>query len=228
MSGRPLLQHSEWKELLRALKDNPTLSFISTAPTPVQKLVLAAPLAISTFMVRYAPELCSLDRIRILVIGAEWLDALDNGRWYQSISDLCDSPFDLETTLVGPDLFEERDRRTTLTDMARTLYPEAVIIRSGIEDATVALSYFDLFVFFQQSIECRQRAWMKGTLPRIVKTGKPIMAAYFSRDAYAKDVRLLEACGCSAAGEPVGNPFSLQFQGDVSGESRWGHLLYRI
>ena len=223
-----VVQHNEWKDLLRALKDNPTLSFISTAPVPVQKLVLAAPLAISFFIVHYAQELCSLDRIKILVIGAEWIDALDNGRWYQSIADFCDARFHVEASLVGPDVFEEKDRQSTLSSMVRTIYPEAVIIRSRLEDAQIDLSLFDLYVFFEQSIECRQRLWMKGALPHVVKTGKPIMAAYSSRDAYAKDVSYLEACGCAVEGEPTENPFPLQLQGGMSGAPGWGRLLYKI
>lgn len=223
-----MVQHREWKDLLRVLKDNPALSFISTAANHVQKFVLAAPLAISTFIFRYTPQLCNFEKISILVIGAEWFDALDNGRWYQSISALCNSSFTVEVTLVGPDIFNERDCRTMLSPMANIRYPEAVIIKSGLADAKIDLSSFDLFVIFQQGIENRQREWMKAALPLIVKTGKPIMATSFHRDAYAMDVRHLEAYGYSVEGEPLENPLSLHYQGDISGVSRWGHVLYKI
>src|ERR1035441_5877357 len=105
-----ILKHNEWKSLLRALKDNRKLSFITTAAYPEQKLVLAAPLAISTFILRFTPQICDLEKINILVIGAEWFDALDNGSWYQLIPDFCDSSFKVDATIVGPDLFEEIDR----------------------------------------------------------------------------------------------------------------------
>jgi len=110
MTDPIIMKHKEWKYLLAALKDNPKLSYICTAGDHVQKLVLAAPLAISTFILRYTPQLCNLEKIRILVIGAEWYDALDNGCWYQLISDFCGSSFKVEATLVGPDVFMENDR----------------------------------------------------------------------------------------------------------------------
>jgi hypothetical protein len=223
-----MLQHNQWKDLLRALKDNPKLSFISTAANHVQKLVLAAPLAISTFIFRYTPQLCDLEKVNILVIGAEWFDALDKGRWYQSIADLCDSSFKVEVTLLGPDVFNESDCQTMLSSMVKLRYPEAVIIKSRLEDAKIDLSSFDLFVFFQQGIESHQREWMKGALPLIMKTGKPIMATSFHRDAYAMDVKHLEANGYSIDGDPFENPLYLQYQGDISGVSKWGHVLYKI
>jgi hypothetical protein len=223
-----ILQHNEWKDILRALKDNPKLSFISTAANHVQKLVLAAPLAISTFICRYTPQLCNLEKINILVIGAEWFDALDKGCWYQSISDFCDSSFKVEVTLVGPNVFNESDCKTMLSPMVKIRYLEAVIIKSRFEDAKIDLSSFDLFVFFQQGMESYQREWMKGALPLIVKTGKPIMATSFHRDAFAMDVKHLEAHGYSAENEPFDNPLYLQYQGDISGVSKWGHILYKI
>ena len=112
--------------------------------------------------------------------------------------------------------------------MVKSRYPEAVIIKSRLEDAEIDLSSFDLFVFFQQGIESHQREWMKGALPLIVKTGKPIMATSFHRDAYAMDVKHLEARGFSVEGGPLENPLYLQYQGDISGVSKWGHVLYKI
>ena len=228
MPNANILQHNEWKYLLAALKDNHKLSFISTAAINVQKIVLAVPLAISTFILRYTPQLCNLEKINILVIGAEWIDALDNGCWYQLISDFCASTFKVEATLVGPDLFIESNRQTRLSSMVKTRYPEAVIIKSRLEDARIDLSSFDLFVFFQPEIDRNQRKWMQGILPLIVKTGKPIMATSFHRDEYAVDVKLLEASGYSVEGESHENPFFLQYHGDVNGVSQWGRVLYKI
>jgi hypothetical protein len=223
-----IMQHTEWKYLLAALKDNPKLSYICTAGDHVQKLVLAAPLAISSFILRYTPQLCDLEKINILVIGAEWYDAMDNGCWYQLISDFCGSSFKVEATLVGPDIFMENDRKTRLSSMVRNGYPEAVIIKSRLEDAKIDLSSFDLFVFFQPGIGCHQHEWMEGALPRIVKTGKPIMATAFHRDEYAMDVKHLEASGYSVEGEPYENPFFLQQHGAVDGVLQWGRILYKI
>ena len=182
-----ILQHKEWKYLLAALKDNPRSSFISTEAIPVQKLVLAAPSAISAFILRYAPQICNLEKINILVIGAEMFDAVDNGRWYQLISDFCSSSCKVDATLVGPDVFTESQRQTRLNFMVSTRYPEAVIIKSRLEDAQIDLSSFDLFVFFQPGIARHQHERMEGTLPLIVKTGKPIMATSFNWDEYAMD-----------------------------------------
>ena len=125
-----ITQHKEWKYLLAALKDNPKLSYICTAGNYVQKLVLAAPLAISAFILRYTPQLRNLEKIKILVIGAQWHDALDNGCWYQLIPDFCGSSCKVEATLVGPDIFMENDRKTKLSSMVRTCLAEAVIIKS--------------------------------------------------------------------------------------------------
>jgi hypothetical protein len=223
-----ILRHNKWKSLLRAFKDNRRLSFITTATNPEQKLVLAAPLAISTFILHYTPQLCNLEKINILVIGAEWFDALDNGRWYQLIPDFCDSSFKVEATLVGPDLFEEIDRHTRLNFMVMADYPEAVIIKSGLVDANLDMSSFDLFVFFHPRIECHKREWMEGTLPLIVKTGKPIMTTSFHLDEYETEVKYLEAFGYDVEGEPLENPFFLQHHGDINGVSLWGHVLYKI
>ena len=223
-----IMQHKEWKYLLAALKDIPKLSYICMAGDHVQKLVLAAQLAISSFILRYTPQLCDLEKINILVIGAEWYDAMDNGCWYQLISDFCGTSFKVEATLVGPDIFIENDRKTRLSPMVRTGYPEAVIIKSRLEDAKIDLSSFDLFVFFQPGIECHQREWIEGELPLVAKSGKPIMVTTFNRDEYAMDVKHLEASGYSVEGEPYENPFFLQQHGAVSGVSQWGRILYKI
>jgi hypothetical protein len=223
-----ILKHNDWKSLLLAFKDNRKFSFITTAPAPKQKLVLAAPLAISAFILRLAPQLCNLEKINILVIGAEWFDALDNGCWYQLISDFCDSSFKIEATLVGPDLYEEIGRQTRLSSMVSARYPEAAIVESRLVDANMDLSPFDLFVFFNPGIERHHSEWMKNDLPLIAKTGKPIMATAFHRDEYAMEVKYLEAYGYSVEGEPLENPFFLQPQGNINGVSQWGHVLYKI
>ena len=223
-----IMKYKEWKYLLAALKDNPKLSYICMGGDHVQKLVLAAPLAISSFILRYTPQLCDLEKINILVIGAKSYDALDNGRWYQLISDFCGFSFKVEATLVGPDVFMENDRRTRLSSMVKTSYPKAIIIKSRLEDAKIDLSSFDLFVFFQPGIECHQREWIEGELPLVAKSGKPIMVTTFNRDEYAMDVKYLKAYGYSVEGEPLENPFFIHLHGAVSGVSQWGHVLYKI
>jgi hypothetical protein len=223
-----ILKHNDWKSLLRAFKVNRKFSFITTAPAPEQKLVLAAPLAISTFILRFTPQLCNLEKINILVIGAEWFDALDNGRWYQLISDFCDSSFKVEATLVGPDFFEEIARQTKMGPMVSARYPEAVIVESSLVDANIDLSSFDLFVFFHPGIERHHSEWMKDDLPLIAKTGKPIMATAYHRDEYAIEVKYLEAYGYSVEGEPLETQFFLQLHGDINDVSQWGHVLYKI
>jgi len=223
-----ITQHKEWKYLLAALKDNPKLSYICSAGNYVQKLVLAAPLAISAFILRYAPQLRNLEKINILVIGAQWHDALDNGCWYQLISDFCGSSCKVEATLVGPDIFMENDRKTKLSSMVRTSFAEAVIIKSRLEDAKIDLSSFDLFVFFHPEIGSHQNEWIEDALSLVVKTGKPIMATSFDRDEYEMDVRHLVASGYSVESEPIENPFFIELDGAVSGVLQWGRVLYKI
>ena len=223
-----ITQHKEWKYLLAALKDNPKLSYICTAGDYVQKLVLAAPLAISAFILRYAPQFRNLEKINILVIGAQWHDALDNGCWYQLIPDFCGSSCKVEATLVGPDIFMENDRKTRLSPMVKTCLAEAVIIKSGLEDAKIDLSSFDLFVFFHPEIGSRQREWMVGALPLVVKTGKPIMATSSGRNEYEMDVRHLEACGYSVESEPLENSFFFELGGAVNGDLQWSRVVYKI
>ena len=223
-----ITRFKEWKYLLAALKDNPKLSYICTEGNYVQKLVLAAPLAISAFILRYTPQLRNLEKIKILVIGAQWHDALDNGSWYQLIPDFCGSLCKVEATLVGPDIFMENDRKTKLGSMARTGLAEAVIIKSGLEDAKLDPSSFDLFVFFHPEIGYCQHEWIKGALSLVVKTGKPIMATSYDRDEYEMDARHLEDNGYSVESEPLENPFFIELDGAVSGVSQWGRVLYKI
>lgn len=225
----PLItRHTEWKYLLAALKDNPRLSYISTAGNHVQKLVLAAPLAISAFILRYTPQLLNLEEIKILVIGAQWHDALDNGCWYQLIPDFCGSSCKVEATLVGPDIFMENARKTRLGSMVRADFAEAVIIKSGLEDAKIDLSSFDLFVFFHPGIGSRRLEWIEDALPLVVKTGKPIMVTAFDRDGYEMATRHLAAHGCSMEDKPLENPFFVELGGAVNDVLQWGRVLYRI
>ena len=112
--------------------------------------------------------------------------------------------------------------------MVRTGYPEAVIIKSRLEDTKIDLSLFDLFVLFQPKIESHQREWIERALPLIVKIGKPIMATSIHRDEYAMDVKYLEASGYSVEGEPYENPFFLNQHGAVNGVVQWGSILYKI
>jgi hypothetical protein len=223
-----ITQHKEWKYLLAALKDNPKLSYLCSAGNYVQKLVLTAPLAISVYVLRYAPQLRNLEKIKILVIGAQWHDALDNGRWYQLISDFCGSSCEVDATLVGPDIFMENDRKTRLSPLVRTGLSEAVIIKSGLKEAKIDLSAFDLFVFFHPEIGSRQYEWIEGALSLVVKTGKPIMATSYDRDEYEMDVGYLEAHGYSVEGEPHENPFFIELEGAVNGVVQWGRVLYKI
>ena len=223
-----IARHKEWKYLLAALKDNHKSSFICTAGNYAQKLVLAAPLAISAFILRYSPQFRNLEKIKILVIGAQWHDAFDNGCWYQLIPDFCGSTCKVEATLVGPDIFMENDRKTKLSSMARTCLAEAVIIKSRLEVAKIDLSSFDLFVFFHPEFGSHQCEWIEGALSLVVKTGKPIMATSYDRDEYEMDARHLEANGYSVEREPLENPFFIELDGAVSGVLQWGRILYKI
>ncbi|MDR3580226.1 MAG: hypothetical protein P4L44_09720 [Oryzomonas sp.] len=228
MTDPIITQYQEWKYLLAALKDNPKLSYICTAGNYVQKLVLAAPLAISAFVLRDTPQLRNLEKIKILVIGAQWHDALDNGCWYQLISDFCGLSCNVEVTLVGPDIFMENDRKTRLRPLVRTGFAEAVIIKSGLKEAKMDLSSFDLFVFFHPGIGYGQCEWIEGALSLVVKTGKPIMATSYDRAEYEMEVGYLEAHGYSVEGEPIDNPFFIELEGAVNGALQWGRVLYKI
>jgi len=228
MPGLVITQYKEWKYLLAALKDNPKYSYISTAGNHVQKLVLAAPLAVSAFILRYAPRYRDLDKISILVIGAQWHDALDNGCWYQLIADFCGSSCGVEATLVGPEIFMENDRKTRLNSMVRAGLAEAVVIKSGLEDSKLDLSSFDLFIFFHPGFGSHHCKWIEGVLPLVVKAGKPVMAASSDREEYEANVRRLEACGYSVESEPFENPFFVELDGAVNGVVQWGHVLYQI
>jgi hypothetical protein len=228
MSDLIITRFKEWKYLLASLKDNPKLSYSCTAGNYVQKLVLAAPLAVSAFILRYVPQFRNLEKIKILVIGAQWHDALDNGCWYQLISDFCGSSCKVEATLVGPDIFMENDRKTRLSPLVRTCLAEAVIIKSRLEDAKIDLSSFDLFVFFHPEIGSHQCEWIEGALSLVVKTGKPIMATSYDRDEYEMDARHLKASGYSVESEPLENTFFIELEGAVSGVLQWGRVLYKI
>lgn len=220
-------RHKYWKYLHRDLESHSRLSFLTYETKAIQKAVLTAPIAISQYLLHLAPGLCSLDTLHILVVGCEWFDAVDDGRWYQVIPDLCEKSFRVEATLIGPDILQESQLVTRLNKAASLRYAPATIHRGRLEELNLDLSSFDLIVLFQPGFDFHHQEWMNGAFKTLVAAGKPIMATSWHKDEFAVDKKFLTAYGYKI-GESIDNPLFHQDDDNTEKFMQWGRYIWQI
>jgi hypothetical protein len=184
------------------------------ALSPVMALARAAE--------RYAPELLEKRHIRILVIGAEWLDALDSGRWYSLLGPLLGRPLSVEGYLVGPQL------ESGSLDSVNSLVAQA----PAFERIQETLQQFlegkgrpvDVAVVYQPGLDSDTALLEPPGPGPLLEAGIPVLGSSYSRDEFLMEREILRAFGYECA-EPVSNPMALDLGRE---EARWGALLWAL
>lgn len=225
MDVAPVLKHADWDKLIAELAARPGSPLRSIGVTQLARAVLAAPAAIAHWIAAREPQLAAANRLRLLVIGAETVDAVDEGRWYALLPLLAGARFDVETTLVGETLDADfrslgapaapsrvaRLRRMSLAEFLRT--PDA--------------GDFDLAAVFHPGMQ-KNRGWLEdGSLARILAAGTVLVGASYELEEAKVEAFVMACHGYGVAGEPLLNPFYLDLSHQQT-EVHWGRALWKF
>jgi hypothetical protein len=215
----------DWDALLAGLGAHDAMRAAAGAPRPVVQGVLAAPVAIARWIAERAPHLRDCVTLRLLVLGAEKLDAVDSGRWYQALPWLLGTTQAVEAELVGREL--AAGFGSPLASVAPRLSARchADALACFLDRARPLA--FDLAVMFHPGFPKHQGWLHDGSLARLLAAGVPLVAAAYEADEYEMDRWVIECHGFTVTGEPLFNPFFLDF-GEPANPVRWGRALWQF
>ena len=225
MRVAPILTCADWRSLIAALAQAPAFEALDDARSETAAAVLAAPAAIARWIALKAPQLTEKPRLRLLVLGAESTDAVDQGRWYQAIPRLLGIDAALEVHLLGAEL--EANFSSSIAAHAPPL--AAHTQRAALADflAESGGERFDLAVLFQPGFQ-KHRGWLKeGGIANLLTAGTLLMGASYASDEYEMERFVLECHGFGASPTSMPNPFFLEL-GDAQSSIRWGSELWQI
>lgn len=216
---------SDWGALLASQSVRDAVPALAAAPRPVAQGVLAAPAAVARWIAERAPHLRRAATLRLLVVGAEKLDAVDAGRWYQSIAWLLETPRIVEVDLVGRELaagFVSPLERVAPGPAARC---HADSLAGFL--ATARPLAFDLAIMFHPGFP-KHQGWLRDeSLARLLAAGVPLVVASYELDEYEMDRWVVECHGFAVTGEPLLNPFFLDM-GAPANPVRWARALWQF
>jgi len=221
----PIAACEDWDALLAALQAQPGGERLAALPGTLSRAVLAAPAAMARWMAERAPQLTAKRELDILVAGAERLDAVDQGRWYQWVPALLGAPLDVHITLVGDRLDRERASpvRAHAPQAPAHLYQGA--LADYLDRGTTA--EHDLVFLFHPGFQ-KHRGWLRdASITRLIAAGSTIVAAAYELDESEVDRWVVECHGFSSHGEPLLNPFFLDFS-EAGSSLLWGRALWRF
>jgi len=216
----------DWDALLAALNARDVGGArLAAVPRDLARAVLAAPAAVARWIALRAPHLAMKARLRVLVVGAERLDAADRGRWYQWLPVLLGAPLDLSVALVGESLEE------ALATPALSHAPhQPARLHSGALASyldRVAPAEHDLAIVFHPGFQ-KHRGWLRdSSLAALLAAGVPVVAAAYEQEEAEVDRWVIECHGYSARGEILLNPFFLDLS-DVGSSLFWGRALWQF
>jgi hypothetical protein len=224
-STEPPVLASDWDALMANLSARDAIPALAAAPRPVVQGVLAAPTAVARWIAERAPHLRRAAALRLLILGAEKLDAVDSGRWYQAIPWLLGTTQRIEADLVGRELAAGfvSPLETAAPWPAARCHADAL---AGFLDPARALA-FDLAFMFHPGFP-KHQGWLRdGSLGRLLAAGVPLVVASYETDEYEMDRWVAECHGFAVAGEPLLNPLFLDF-GEPANPVRWARALWQF
>ncbi len=225
MQTAPVLRCADTAALIVILAAHEELRALALAKPENAAAVLAAPAAVARGIAVFAPELAGREKLSILVIGAESTDAVDQGRWYQTIGAMLGSKMRPVVTLVGSEL--DTLFQSSLTDVAPAV--AANCVRTHLAEFLAARPSvnFDIAVMFQPGFQ-KYRGWLEDSgLARLLTGGMLLMGASYSTDEYEMERWVLECHGYGASQTCAHNPFYLEL-GDAQSSIHWGGELWQV
>ena len=201
----PVLKHREWRHLLKEVERNPSARVLKTWAGKATRFLLSPVVSMAWYLAAHHPELLAKPRLRILVAGAEILDADANGRNYGFMPALLGRPeLELEVSLVGPAI-QPMPEHQSYAGLANPATCHEATLAAFMADRTA--SEFDIVFALHAGLESHAQSWLNDEgLLRLAAAGVPVvLSAYADLDA-AIDVNLARAHGWKV-GTPVLNPF---------------------
>ena len=219
----PVLRSRNWDELIATVAARPGFAVLAGIEPSLARAVLAAPAAIALWIARRMPHLSGRQRLKVLVIGAETVDAVDEGRWYGALPALLGSGAGADVTLAGAEL------DPSFASPARALAPAqpARCVRARLAEflAEEGSVEFDLAVMFHPGLG-RHRGWLSdGSFTRLISEGVQLVASAYEEDEAEMDGWVAESYGYGVAGDPVLSPFFLDLDHERT-SVRWGRALW--
>lgn len=222
-AGTPILEATDWDDLVARMVGQPQLGCLRNASPGTVRGVLAAPAAVARWLACSGNAMPSA--LRLLVIGAEKLDALDAGRWYQLLPALLGRSMQIEVTLVGDRLnaaFESPLRSNAPATPARMHVGRL----SSFLDA-VGTPSVDLAVLFHPGFQ-KHRGWLEdGSLRHLAALDVPVVVVSYEADEAELEGWVVDCHGFQARAAPVLNPFYIDFS-DRKSLVHWGRAMWRL
>ena len=223
MNAPPIIKCQGWDELIAAVAAQPGRAALAEVRPTLARAVLAAPAAVALWIARRRPELLAQRELRLLVIGAETADAVDQGRWYALLPALLGTGFDTAVTLVGAEL------DPSFVSGAEALAPSrpARCVRSRLAEylETDGRPEFDLAMTFHPGLG-KHRGWLEdGSFSHLIAEGVQLVASAYEEDEFEMDRWVVECYGYAVEGEPVLNPYFLDLDHEQT-KVRWGRALW--
>jgi len=219
----PVMQSEDWDELIARVVTHPAGKCLAAAPRGTAQGVLAAPTAVACWLAQ--SDIAPQSKLRLLVIGAEKLDAVDEGRWYQLLPALLGREMSVGVTLVGDRLDHGFD--SPLRDMAPGQPARLQVGRLSHFFEAESSPDIDLAILFHPGFQ-KHRGWLEdGSLRRLAALGAPVVSVSYEADEAELEGWVVACHGFEPLGAPVLNPFYLDFS-DGSSRVHWGRAMWRL
>lgn len=243
----PVSRHKSLKYLLKEFSASAIGRRLIGTERAMLEAVLSAPASLAHWIVQRHPELVDKAHLRIVVLGAEFLDAFDDGCWYSLVPWLLGNEnMRVDVALVGATLnggnrFEgvHLPHRLTKKGTPQLLGPriEALLAPAVIAPVTVRdylrkngqdADVFAMFMpgFEEYHVKDEGPQWLdEGQLSTLVtQTTAPIAAFSYARVEQATDVWVLRKFGFATKGLCTPNPYA----GDEHPGGRWAGVAWEI
>ncbi len=225
MSSSPILDCVDWPSLIAALASCPAWRGLGGLRLALASAVLAAPAAIARSVALRAPQLAQRESLSVLVIGAESVDAVDGGRWYQAIAPMLDAACSVRVVLLGASL--EPDFSSAALALAPAAPAQQACGRLAEYLDAHPQAAFDIAVLFQPGFQ-KYREWLRGAdFAHLLAAGSLLIGSSNAQDEYQMERWVLECHGYRASEQAHDNPFYLEL-GDAQSSIRWGSALWQI
>ena len=206
----------------------------------MKTMLLVAPAAIAKAIVTMAPELMEKGTVKILIPGTEWVDRLDEGKWYQLIGWMLGKPdLKIEVTNVGPSI-GRHDGIKSPPSSTLVLNEEDGFLRSKTsamwlgQHLDIDQTQYDMAILFNPGFSEFTEWFLDDGLGRLIDTGIPVFATAYEISELPDDIWVAGIFGIGRKGDHhVQNVFCVGPAQDneaavLAGDSEWGKIIWQM
>lgn len=166
-------------------------------------LALRAPLAVASTLLESPSMIKDKNHLRVAILGAASLDSGVNGRLFGLVPHaLGRTSLKLEVDLVGPTL----SPTVECSEIASEVFPPATMHRMTVGQWWASTPHEqrpDLLFCFNPAMSENGSLWMTSSeLPRILKSGIPLIVFSLDLDEAHRDALILESYGAQVVTQP--------------------------